>query len=392
MKECVDNLLKTYDAYRGLRSAALELAKAEDELKARRSAVKHRIVAAVGKNGYTKNAKRIIALESELADIHANLAKYATNLSEVVNKEVLALKLEKDRLLSMRLGTQSRLQRTQENIVGNRHIQSRNFADVVRFFPTVDKERLARVEEFHDGIATILREELRESAQQLKSELERIDAAIASIDEQMASALSSVANPGALVDHVYKVAIGLKKAREENKQFEQESTLEEKYGDLKRSLSAERGRVLDEVQGRVNAGLRRVVDIVFGADRKSPQLELRDNSYSYTVTEDTGTGTAYAGLLLFDLTVFSSTQLPVVVHDSVLFKNIENDSVARLLEVYESQTSKQSFIALDEIAKYGRAAEALLRARSAIQLEDAKVLFVKDWRQGQGSTGSGTAQ
>jgi hypothetical protein len=82
---------------------------------------------------------------------------------------------------------------------------------------------------------------------------------------------------------------------------------------------------------------------------------------------------------VFDLTVFLATKLPVVVHDTLLFKNIENDSVAVLLSVY-MKTGKQSFIALDEIEKYGRSTADLLRSKSVIQLDDSHVLYVKDWR------------
>jgi hypothetical protein len=84
--------------------------------------------------------------------------------------------------------------------------------------------------------------------------------------------------------------------------------------------------------------------------------------------------------VLFDLAVFLSTKLPVVVHDTILFKNIENHSVAYLVDVYKS-AEKQSFVALDEIYKYGEATAELLRSKSVIQLGDNNVLFVKDWRK-----------
>jgi len=98
------------------------------------------------------------------------------------------------------------------------------------------------------------------------------------------------------------------------------------------------------------------------------------------VSEDTGTGTAYANLIVLDLTIFKATTLPFIAHDSLLFKNIENDSVANLFKEYSS-TEKQSFIAIDEIYKYGIEASALLRARSVIQLDNNNVLYVKDWRR-----------
>ncbi len=45
-----------------------------------------------------------------------NLARYTANVSEVVNRELLELKEEKDRLLALRLTLASRLQRVQDNL------------------------------------------------------------------------------------------------------------------------------------------------------------------------------------------------------------------------------------------------------------------------------------
>jgi len=121
------------------------------------------------------------------------------------------------------------------------------------------------------------------------------------------------------------------------------------------------------------------VTSVFGEDRKSPRLSLQEKSYSFEVYDDTGTGTAYTSLVILDLTVLQATALPVVAHDTLLFKNIENDSVSRLLQVYLS-TGKQTFVALDEIEKYGSATAELLRSRSVIALDNQHVLYTKDWR------------
>lgn len=70
----------------------------------------------------------------------------------------------------------------------------------------------------------------------------------------------------------------------------------------------------------------------------------------------------------------------MLIHDSVLFKNIENKAVANLLNVYLA-SEKQSFIAIDEVDKYGEASAAMLRDRAVIRLDDKQVLYIKDWRQ-----------
>ena len=379
-RECINTLIKAFGRYGSIRELSERLTALESKSKAVAAAMRHDILPSISRRDYVANQQRIVALESELDDIKANLAKYATNLSEVVNKEVLELKVERDALLSLRVTVAGRLKRTQQNLTTNRHIQSKHFSDLAKFVPEINQERLAKIEEFHDGVAKLLRSELRESESSLAEQIEQIDAAVSRIDGQMAQALGSISEPTALVDHVFKVAVTLQEIRETNQQFESDTELRAAVRNLKSELAAEKAKVLEVVQSIVNDGLRRIVTSVFGADRKSPQLTLQENRYWFEVFEDTGTGTAYASLIILDLTVFLATQLPVIAHDSVLFKNIENDSVARLLRVY-MQTDKQSFIALDEIEKYGSGTAAVLRERSVVQLDDAHVLYIKDWRK-----------
>src|SRR5690606_19976793 len=169
-------------------------------------------------------------------------------------------------------------------------------------------------------------------------------------------------------------------ARNENQLFDTAEKFKEEVRALKDRLTSVKEKVLEIVERQVNDELRRIVTLVYGPERKSPRLELRENSYSYEVYEDTGTGTAYAALVAFDLAVFLLTALPAIAHDSFLYKNIENDSVARLFKLY-AETGKQSFVAIDEIEKYGRDTIHLLKARCVMQLSNDEVLFTKDSRK-----------
>lgn len=378
-RDCVDTLLKVFERFDAIHSLAEELDAAEAKTKALRQAQKQSIVSTVGKRRYSDNQDRIGALEAELADIRANLARYATSLSAIVNEEVLQLKQEKDRLLSVRLTINARLQRVRRNLGENRNIRKESFAELVHFFPAINQERLEKVEEFHNDVARLLKAELVESVKQLEQQLAQIDAAIREVEEGMARSLSSVEDPGTLVDRVYDLSRELTVAKEENTRFETQSALQSNLQNLRSLLVSEKKKVLSTVEAIVNDGMGRLVRSAFGEDRKSPRLTLREDNYSFEVNDDTGTGTAYASLILIDLTVFLATRLPVVAHDTVLFKNIENDSVAKLITVYLA-TTKQSFIALDEIHKYGGEAAQVLRDRSVIQLDDQHVLYVKDWR------------
>jgi hypothetical protein len=378
-KDCIDNLVKTYGKFEAIRARDNAARKAEMELKVIKAAASNQLIPKVTKTGYAQAKVQIATLERDLEDVRQNLASYATSLSAVINKEVLELKERKEVLLQRRMTVAGRLQRVDRNLGGKRSLHGGNFQDLQRFFPQINTDRLAEVEAFHDGVARILKEQLKQSKEQLVEELTVIDLSIAGIDAEMSAALGSVDQPESLVDHVYKVALSLQTARASRDGYELEKTHVEALRKAREALAEVKQRILAEIEASVNDGMREIVSEAVGEHRKSPRLSLDDASYNFEVFEDTGTGTAYFGLVLFDMAVFRATSLPAIAHDSVLFKNISNDSVAHLVGLY-AESQKQSFIALDEIQKYGPTAARTLQRQSVIQLSDRAVLYVKDWR------------
>ena len=129
---------------------------------------------------------------------------------------------------------------------------------------------------------------------------------------------------------------------------------------------------------KINKRLNSLTYTVYSAGGKSPSLILADKNYEFTIFEDTGTGKAYSNLILFDLAVLYETKLPFLIHDSVLYKNIENNAVANLVKIYAS-LMKQTFIAIDEIGKYGDAKNTL-KANEVIHLNSKNVLYIRNWK------------
>ena len=130
----------------------------------------------------------------------------------------------------------------------------------------------------------------------------------------------------------------------------------------------------------INDTLRGLSEKIYGSDRKSPYLLFTNTNYEYQIFEDTGTGKAYSNLLLFDWAVFKLTLVPFLIHDSLLFKNIENEAVARMIKMY-SELGRQTFIAIDEVQKYGEEIEEIVKNHTVLSLSNSNVLYVKDWRK-----------
>ena len=106
----------------------------QSKAKALRAAFRESVVPKIGKRKYKENEREISELSAELASIRTDLALYATNLKELANKEVAEIKSEKDVLLDARARITSRLQRVSISLKESRHIQSKSFESLQKFF------------------------------------------------------------------------------------------------------------------------------------------------------------------------------------------------------------------------------------------------------------------
>jgi len=348
--DCVDNLIKAFNKYDSIKALALDLKNKGEEKSALNSAFRKKIIPKINKTQYKKNESRIEEIESEIEDIKFNLAKYATNIGEIVNREE------------------------------NKHLKSKHLNSLKDFFPEVNIEKLAEIEEFHSDLSKILKKELQSAEKELLEQLKLTNSEITRLDKKISETLSSLENPSVIVDRVYELSSLLQTSKTENDYYQNATEIMDSVKNLQAKVREEKVSILKFLEDVINDKIRKIVSVIYNESRKSPILSLYEKNYTYEIFEDTGTGKAYSNLLVFDLSIFSSTSLPFLIHDSLLFKNIENDAVANLINVY-SGFSKQSFVAIDEIEKYGKVAAQALYDKRVIELSDSRVLYTKDWRK-----------
>jgi len=379
-RECVNEIIETFNQFEPIRALGTHLKQSEERRSALNSAFKNGILPKITKRHYKENVAKIEISGLEIEEIKTNLAKYATNISEILNREMLELKNQKDELLELKLKLDNKRNRLLKNLSRTRQIKGSNFIGVVKLFPEINEPRLASIEEFHEGLSKILRDEIKTTLHATETQIIETQREITRIDEQMAKSVTSVKQPTKIIDRVFDLSSSLQSAKLENEYHDKFQVIETETKELKQKLKEEKAKILAEIESEINGGIHENVTAVFGKDKKSPEISLTPNSYTYEVLEDTGTGTAYESLIVFDLTIFQLTPLPILIHDSLLFKNIENQSVANLIKIY-TRHNKQSFIAIDEINKYGKEAASTLLQQHVIKLDAANTLYNKNWRK-----------
>lgn len=139
-------------------------------------------------------------------------------------------------------------------------------------------------------------------------------------------------------------------------------------------------KVLTSIQQIVNSKIEYYCDIIYGKKKKSPLITLQPSKYSYDSPTDVGTGFRYSGLIMFDLSILYNTVLPILIHDSIILKNIEDEAIEKIMKIYASFTEKQIFIAFDKQESYSNETQKIVQQNKVLELSPGgSELFGKAW-------------
>ena len=121
------------------------------------------------------------------------------------------------------------------------------------------------------------------------------------------------------------------------------------------------------------------INTVIYKNNNSPIFRITTTgNYTLETVSDTGTGKSYNNLLMFDLTILTKTDLSFIIHDSFLYKNIQVQSIEKLITIYNN-FDKQIFISIDEIEKYSKETKDILEKKHIIKLSNNQTLFTTNW-------------
>ena len=294
-----------------------------------------------------------------------------TRISEL-KKRVQLLRAKKSRL-------ESRLNRLELNLNVESVPFQTDFQELGRFFPEVDLKKLSEIETFHSRLTEILKAEILHEQQELqgqfaetRSELETCETEIKSFDIPLGISRK-------VLDEYTEIAKEVEKIKTQTSNYDQEKELKENRTSLRNQLTERKALRVQQLQGNIDDAMRRINDSIYDGRKKAPILTLAHNNYNFSTPDDTGTGIAYQGLVVFDLAILQLTNLPFLIHDSLIFKNIADTPLEKILGLYQN-VGKQIFIALDKSSSYTERTQGLLEDSAVLRLSNnGHELFGWSW-------------
>lgn len=376
----ISALMKLFDKYKTLKAFEEQIKILKSEKVTLVDAAKKDLIPhVVTKTLFGKNEKKIVELTDELKILKRDIITASVDIEALVSKEILKLRREKSVLITKKNMLESRLIRTQTNLKNkNVNIQT-ELEQFVKYFPNFNIQKVQEVDRFHKTITGILKNELQIAEKDIKAQIVEIEYKITEIDENIEEKLNIKNAPQFAVDKVVEIVAQIKQLSDENGYYTKKKSIEENISTTTNDLSSLKEQALDEICNQINVKMYELNKTIYTDGRRAPNLNIHWNKYTFNTYGDTGTGTAFANLITFDLALLELTCLPAIAHDLPLLKNIENLALENIIELY-SKSKKQIFIAIDKINSYSEESENIIEKHKVLQLSKDKILFIKNWK------------
>ncbi len=379
-KAAIISLMKLFDRY----AAVSDLEEAVEESKNERDAYKRaqdfHFIPKVGKRQLADNEKRINELQAELIrlqEISGNQlmgldSQQAENIAELKQKLTTA-KRHKSRLASQ-------LNAIENDLAFNSPLLQSNFQGLLHFFPTANLKRIEEIEQFHHQLIGVLNSEFEEAMQRLTTLISLVAEDISAIEQEIKSSGLTPKISRAILEEYSTKKDQIKTLEKENQAYGKMEELKLAAKSMENRLVALLEEQIGFLQSVINVKMDEINDYVYSGEKKPPVLTIKKpNSYTFLTPDDTGTGTSYKGLVVFDLSVMQLTVLPALIHDSVILKQIADEPLEKIMELY-NQSPKQVFIALDKKGSYSDRTQEILEVTTVLQLSDnGNELFGRSW-------------
>ena len=336
------------------------------------------------KKEYNANEKEIERLKAELQKLmdreDAELSQEETdNLDKAseIRGQLTVLKRRRSRLVSQ-------LNAVKANMSGGFVPVEEDLSELSEFFPDVDVQKLSQIEHFHDKMQRILSQEMGDEIAQLQILIDAVSAEMTRLQEAQRKLGVPVTVSKKFMDQVVDIQRKIDILTAKNKAYDKTAKLKTEKKDAKIQLEDVRETQLQVVETSINQEMTRLNDYIYGGERYAPTIKFGNSrsgkpTYDFWTEDDTGAGTNFKGLIIFDLALLRLTELPVIAHDSNIFKNIADLPIDKIMELY-NQSKKQIFIAFDKEDTFYDVTRDIVHSTTIIELhENGGELFGWSW-------------
>ena len=382
MEKSITSLLTLFDKYKDIEEFKTNVTEHKKKLEAFKEARKYHFISDLvgGQKKYEENLATIRDLELQLATLMEEAEKGHSDEEIELNKKKAALTNEKMKVEKAIHAKEMKLRLVSMSLEYGLYPTEADMSALQEYFPEVNVRKLYEVEKYHQKLAKIL-------GAQFADEKEAIEGQISVLQEQLKGINTEIRQLGFVgnistefLDRHSELQGEIAALKTQNDAFLTQHELQAAKANADAVLKRSIEDILFEIEQTLNTKMEEFNDSLFDTKKKPPHVHFNSyNSYKFETPDNTGTGSNYKGMIVYDLAVLFTTALPALSHDSLLFKNLGKDIEDGIIKIYNS-TSKQIFIAYDKQGDCRPATQKILEDNCVLRLSTNNCeLYGRSW-------------
>ena len=257
-----------------------------------------------------------------------------------------------------------------------------DFSALKEFFPEAELsyDRLVEVETFHKDLTSILKSNFKEAEQKIWNLINLINIQIENIENEIHEIEDAEGISKIVLEEYAKIEKEIVALQDQNNRYDQNEGLAKDLKEKTETLTKNQMAQESILEKTLNDKMADLNSYIFGENKNSPEIHFESTkSYNFATFDDHGTGTNYKGLIIFDIACLSLTELPCLIHDSYIFKNIGKDTMKKIIELYQN-AGYQIFISIDNVNNYHDDTQQIITDNVVIELSpNGNELYGTKW-------------
>jgi hypothetical protein len=333
----------------------------------------------MNKRDLEKMQKEINHLKIEKENLEKQIAGNALDLETEKIDSIVLMRKELSIAKRQKTRYESQLYSLREASDSDESVRRFDLTALQKYFPEVNVRDIAEIQIFHKKLNTVLTEEIKNE----RSRLEQLYSSAQNRVSKIINAINDVKPISNVSTIVLKKYANIQNSYNELERKlaanDQYSVLDNEKKTAETNYQCEKEKKIAEMNAALNNKINEINNEIYDGNKKAPIFTFTENNYEFSTSDDTGTGTSFKNMIIFDLSILNMTDLPALIHDSYLLKQIADMPIEKLLQLYK-QSSKQIFIALDKASSYTDESQKILNAQKVIELSNGgNELFGRSW-------------
>lgn len=382
MDKSITSILTLFDKYKDIEEFKNNVTEHKKKLDAYKEARRYHFISDLvgGQKKYEENLAVIRDLELQLATLMEEAEKGHSEEEIELNKKKAALTTQKLNYEKAIHAKEMKLRLVNMSLDYGLYPTEADISALQEYFPDVNVRKLYEVEKYHQKLAKILDAQFADEKKAIEEDIASLKKQLDGINAQIRE-LGFVGNISReFLDRHSELKGEIDALKTQNEAFLTQNELQAAKANADAVLKRSIEDILREIEETLNAKMEEFNDTLFDTKKKPPHVHFNAyNSYKFETPDNTGTGSNYKGMIVYDLAMLFSTALPALAHDSLLFKNLGKDVEDGIMRIYAS-TKKQIFIAYDKQGDCRPETQKILESNCVLRLSTNNCeLYGRSW-------------